>query len=67
MLSRGQKCKAFLQGFASIFNIFPSPIQYTPKTPEEIQREDWEAIRKDFKVVGDDLRRAMGEVDKKLK
>jgi len=64
--------KHFWKGFFSIFDISGVNTKINikktkPKTDEEAWQEDGEAIRKDWENVGNYLRNAMNEVNKKIR
>ena len=52
-----------LTGMGSIFNLFPAP--RPPLTrPKFLDRTDEEALASDWQKVEDDMRGAMGQIDK---
>jgi hypothetical protein len=52
---------AFLEGFASIFNIFPTTETKLPKLKDE--SDDYEAMKSDWEAIGKDFESVLGKRD----
>ncbi len=51
---------AFWSGVASI-NLMPPRLQKGDYSPEAARRKDYEALKGDWKKIGEDMRRVMGD------